>query len=71
MLSSNLKLEQLKRKFQKNAKNDIEKQTQDAKAKWEKLIHYMLNIDNIQRLNEFNGGISERLVNFLDDAKFV
>ena len=47
MLSSNLKLNQLKRKNCEDSENYLGTQTKRAKAKWEKLIHFMLNIDDI------------------------
>jgi hypothetical protein len=47
MLSSNLKLNQSKKKSIEDADKILGNQTKKAKMKWEKLIHFMLNIDDI------------------------
>jgi len=47
LLSSDLKLNFLKKKTSNKAEEDLEGQQQRAKIKWERLTHYMLNIDNI------------------------
>ena len=41
-----------------------------AKSRWDRLTHFMLNIDNIQCLDEHEG-LSATLVKLLEDSNFV
>ena len=88
ILSSNLKLEYLMKKTSnKDDKKYTENQQERARAKWERLTHYMLNIDNIQHRQESSGqldysdmsldqvhkkyGLSQSLVKLLLQAGFI
>jgi hypothetical protein len=56
LLSSNLKLNFLKKKTSNKADEDLDGQYTRARQKWERLTHYMLNIDGMQFLEEFPEG---------------
>lgn len=48
MLCSDLKLNFLKKKTSDNKDEDIQGQLLRAQCKWERLTHFMLNIDHMQ-----------------------
>lgn len=47
LISQDLKLNFLKKKTINKAEEDLEGQHLRAKQKWEKITHFLLNIDNI------------------------
>jgi hypothetical protein len=80
ILTSNLKLNHLKKKKVAMptdcymAANDELPGTQysRAKAKWERLTHFMLNIDNIQGFEEGDpNGLSPSLIKLLEESNFI
>lgn len=66
ILSTNLKLD-LKKPKEKNVQIAIDGQDERARAKWERLTGFMLNIDDVQR----GKGIGPSLINLLVHADFV
>ena len=66
ILSTNLKLD-LKKPKEKNVQIAIDGQDERARAKWERLTGFMLNIDDVQR----GHGIGASLTNLLVHADFV
>ena len=65
LLSTNLELKGLKRK------EKIEVTVDTAKERWERLTHYMLNIQNIQERNNPEEGLSHNIIQMLLHARLI
>lgn len=76
MVTTNHKLDYLKRKGSNTAEEQLEHQEERARDKWEKLTWFMLNIDNIQNKNKAQGHnsfniINQSIIDMLKESKFI
>ena len=73
-MSTNHKLDYLKRKGSNHVEENLEQQEQRAHEKWERLTWFMLNIDNIQNRNMPDSDlplVSRSLIDVLKDSGFI
>jgi hypothetical protein len=85
MVNANLKLNYLKKKTSEKDDDYMKAQEERALSKWERLTHFMLNIDNIQNKEELPArqilyeeqealheyGLSAKLTQVLLSAGFI
>lgn len=71
MLDQELKLDYLKKKSSENKEEELQGQLERAKLKWERLTHFMLNIDSMQTSTEGMFALNQQLINMLIEANLL
>jgi lipopolysaccharide biosynthesis glycosyltransferase len=71
MLDQELKLDYLKKKSSENKEEELFGQLDRAKHKWERLTHFMLNIDQMQTSMDGMFALNQQIVNMLVEANLL